>query len=183
MRYSRLTRHIAGFDDESSSGSFRLPFFVRVLLILYCAIGSLAANNRQSSNEMHAVTDGDPKGFSPTIVGFQLIAHAVVVHVKLNGRGPYALLFDSGAVNFISPQTAEELGLAVGDSEEGFGIGKRTVIVGETEVESVQIGKAVLHGQRFHVVPLPYVMEHGFPEAIVGGASSRFGDEKCLAEY
>jgi len=138
-------------------------------LLIHCSVvGAAAANDPQTSVERLAPAF-EVRGHTPAIVSFQLIANAVVVHVKLNGRGPYALLFDSGAVNFISPQIAEELDLAVGESEEGSGIGKRTVTVGETEVESVQIGEAVLHRQRFHVVPLPYVMEHGFPEAIVGG--------------
>ncbi len=113
--------------------------------------------------------DFEIRGSSPAIATFQLIANAVVLHVKLNGRGPYALLLDTGAVNFVSPRIAEELGLAVGEGEPGFGVGKRTVVAGETEVESAEIGNAVLRGQRFHAVTLPFVMEHGFPEPIVGG--------------
>src|SRR5579863_861811 len=168
MRYSCLNRRVV---RDFSSGSFRLPF-LRVLLILFIlfwAVALLAAKDGQNSQETHAVGDGDLKDFTPTTVRFQLIANAVLLHVKLNGRGPYALLLDSGAVNFISPEVADEVGLTSERTDEGFGVGRRTVIAPQTEVDSLQIGKAVLHGQRFHVIPLPYVMQHGFPEPIVGG--------------
>jgi hypothetical protein len=35
-------------------------------------------------------------------------------------------------------------------------------------VDSVEIGNVVLHQQRFHVVPLPYVAVHGYPEELMG---------------
>ncbi len=145
--------------------------FAAMILMLWAL--PLSAEDQQPSNSSQT-TNFQIMGPAPALAKFQLIANAIVIHVQLNGRGPYALLLDSGAVNFISPQVANELGLPLEDTDRGFGIGKRSVIAGETEIESVQIGNAVLHGQRFHVIALPYVMEHGFPEAIVGGIGYEF---------
>ena len=143
--------------------------FLLLVLMVFCgAVGPFGLGYPQNSRA-DATRSLGIKGRSTAVVPFQLVANAVVLHIKLNGRGPYAVLFDTGAVNFISPEIAEDLGLEVGESEQGIGIGKRTVNVGETEVDSLQVGNVVLHGLRFHVVPLPYVMEHGFSETIVGG--------------
>lgn len=168
MRHSHLLRLKSGSAGHCFPHGIRLCILFLMLMVFRGAVDSFALSDQQSSAS-NAVRDVEIKGHAPAVVSYQLIANAVVLQVKLNGRGPYAVLFDSGAVNFISPRIAKELGLAVGESEQGFGIGKRSVVAGETEVESLQIGNAVLHRQRFHIIPLPYVMEHGFPQPIVGG--------------
>ena len=154
-------------DGELSAKVLRLHLLLLVL-VFQGVVGSFAQSYAQTSDS-HPPADLEIKGHTPATATFQLIANAIVVHVRLNGRGPYAVLLDSGAVNFISPEIAQGLGLAVGEGEEGLGIGRRTVMAGETELDSVQLGNAVLHGQGFHVISLPYVMQHGFPEPIVGG--------------
>lgn len=167
---------MSGFEDRSSSHVFRRCALFVMLMIFPGAFGL----DHPQSSPSQDVAGVEFKGRSPAIVPCQLIANAVVLHVKLNGHGPYAVLLDSGAVNFISPQAADEVGLTIGGSEPGFGVGRRTVVAGETEVESLQIGSAVLHGQRFHVISLPYVVEHGFPEPIVGGLGYEMLEQVAL---
>ncbi len=79
------------------------------------------------------------------------------------------MLLDSGAVDFLSPEVAEKIGLPLGEGYRGIGIGRRLVDSSATSVACVQIGNAFLRDQAFQVVPLPYVMEHGFPERLAGG--------------
>ncbi len=114
-----------------------------------------------------AVPDGDSA--SPAVLPFDLVGNAIILHVRLNGRGPFAMLLDSGAVNFLAPDVAQQLGLTITGSDKGLGVGKRTVVAGDTQIQSADIGGLHLRSMPFHVVQLPYVMEHGFPEPVVGG--------------
>jgi hypothetical protein len=104
-----------------------------------------------------------------SFVPFQLLADTIILHVCLNNRGPFAMMLDSGAVNFITPGLVRELQLEVGDGGLAMGVGRRLIESGQVYMNSVQIGNIVLHEQRFHVVPLPYGAVHAFPEALVGG--------------
>ena len=108
-------------------------------------------------------------GKAASVVPFQLLSNSIVIHVRLNGHGPFALMLDSGAVNFISPAVARELSLPVEREDLASGIGDRVIGSDAVRIESVQIGKVVLHHQRFHVVDLPYGLVHAFSERLIGG--------------
>ncbi len=108
-------------------------------------------------------------GKAASVVPFQLLSNSIVIHVRLNGRGPFALMLDSGAVNFISPAVAGELSLPFQRKDLASGIGDRVISSDAVRIESLQIGKVILHRQRFHVVDLPYGFVHASSERLIGG--------------
>lgn len=85
----------------------------------------------------------------------------------INGKGPFRLVFDSGAgANFLIPSVARQLGL----SEEGpviQAVGAAAVPARAARVSSVAIGGLVLHDQQFLIVPMPWGDRQG-PVGAVG---------------
>ena len=98
----------------------------------------------------------------------RLVAQTPVVSASLNHQKPGEFLFDSGAVNSITPETARQLGLKVEWGFGGVGLGNSSFEVGRTQISSIQIGGVTLRNQTFSVVTLPYAATHGFQPGIVG---------------
>ena len=128
-----------------------------------------SAPDAEPIQEDSSGTDFEILGKTASVVPFQLLSNSIVIHVRLNGHGPFALMLDSGAVNFISPAVARELSLPIEREDLASGIGDRVINSDAVRIESIQIGKVVLHHQRFHVVDLPYGLVHSFSERLIGG--------------
>jgi Aspartyl protease/PDZ domain len=76
---------------------------------------------------------------------FDLVDNRVFIAARLNGRGPFHLLLDTGAGGVtISADVAQQLGLHVGDAGEGQGVGEKTVHAGQAQITQVQIGEMAL---------------------------------------
>lgn len=93
-------------------------------------------------------------GAHQTTVPFVLINNHIYVDVRLNGRGPYRLLLDTGGVAIITPTVQRELGLEAQGKMEGSGAGEARVDVSLTKVSELRIGDAVIKDQVFAVFPL-----------------------------
>lgn len=106
-------------------------------------------------------------GKTSTTVPFNLINNHIYVQVKLNGKGPYRLLCDTGGANIISPSTAKELSVKTEGALQGRGVGEKSEDVGLAKIETLQIGDATLNNQLFAVFPMEAfasvegVQEHG----------------------
>ena len=103
-----------------------------------------------------------------TITPIRLIAQTPILSATLNHQKSVAFVFDSGAVNSITPEMAHDLGLKVESGFGGIGMGSSSFEVGQTEVSSIQIGGVTLRNQTFSVVALPYAATHGYRPEIVG---------------
>ena len=82
-------------------------------------------------------------------------AGAVIVDVRINGRGPFPLMFDTGAEDTLTPETAAALGLKT----EGRGTfqdsGGDRVAITFTRAHTVRLGDAEMTDQPFAVLGLP----------------------------
>jgi hypothetical protein len=104
-------------------------------------------------------------GKTSTTVPFELLNNHIYVDVKLNGKGPYRLLCDTGGVNVLTPQLAKELGLTSKGALQGRGVGEKSEDIGLTKVETVEIGDATIANQLFAVYPLGSLADvEGVPE-------------------
>jgi aspartyl protease/PDZ domain-containing protein len=120
--------------------------FAGLLVSFSCAL-SFAAVHRGSS----AVTD--PK--TSFTLPFDLVDNRVFVEARLNGRGPFHLLLDTGAGGVtISTDAAQQLGLQVGDAGEGQGVGEKTVHAGLAQIAQLQIGALTLADVETNVMDL-----------------------------
>jgi len=93
-------------------------------------------------------------GKSATTIPFELLNNHMYVQVKLNGKGPYRLLCDTGGANIVTPELAKELGLKSEGVFEGRGVGEKSEDVGVTQVEKLEVGDAAVAKQIFAVFPL-----------------------------
>jgi hypothetical protein len=102
-------------------------------LLVFCAcVPSSAAGGRN-----HVLSDA---GTSFTLP-FDLVDNRVFIEVRLNGRGPFHLLLDTGSGGVtVSADVARQLGLHVADAGEGQGVGEKTVHAGEAQIGRLQIG-------------------------------------------
>jgi hypothetical protein len=93
-------------------------------------------------------------GRTSTTVPFELHNNHIYAQVKIDGRGPFEFLCDTGGVNVMTPELAGELGLKVEGTVEGRGAGEKSEDVSLTKVDKLEIGEAGLANQVFFVYPL-----------------------------
>lgn len=104
-------------------------------------------------------------GKTSTTVPFELLNNHIYVDVKLNGKGPYRLMCDTGGANVVTPELAKELGLSSEGAFEGRGVGEKSEDIGVTKVEKLEIGDATIANQVFLVFALgPFAAVEGAPQ-------------------
>jgi predicted aspartyl protease len=85
---------------------------------------------------------------------FQLVNNHIYADVKINGKGPYTFIFDTGGVNVVTPALAKTLGIAVEGQTEARGGGEGTMEAGFAKVGSIDLGGATIKDQVFASIPL-----------------------------
>jgi hypothetical protein len=93
-------------------------------------------------------------GKTSTTVPFELINNHIYVQVRLNGKGPFRVLCDTGGANIVTPALAKELGLKSEGALQGRGVGEKSEDVGLAKMQSLEVGDATLSNQVFAVYPL-----------------------------
>ncbi len=93
-------------------------------------------------------------GKTSTTVPFELLNNHIYVQVKLNGKGPFRVLCDTGGANIVTPALASSLGLKSEGALQGRGVGEKSEDVALTRVETVQVGDVTVKNQVFAVYPL-----------------------------
>jgi hypothetical protein len=101
----------------------------------------------------------NPKKPKPVTVPFELLRSGhIAVQVKANGKGPFKLIFDTGApLSLVNTKLAKEAGLLKGMPTPAFPI---FGMMGETKIKTLEVGDA-----REHDVPA-IVMDHPTVEQI-----------------
>jgi hypothetical protein len=100
------------------------------------------------------LTDFSIAGGAPeTAIPFHLINNHIYGAARVNGRGPYVFLFDTGGTNDITPTLARRLGLKIVGRTPEFGAGAGIMEGGFTQVLQLQVGDAVLRNQVLSVTP------------------------------
>jgi hypothetical protein len=79
----------------------------------------------------------------------------VIINVTINGQGPFPMMFDSGAEEAVTPETASALGLEMEGGGTVRGSGEGVVPVTVTNIKSLRVGDAELSDLRLPVLPLP----------------------------
>jgi predicted aspartyl protease len=110
------------------------------------------------------IADGKPQQTSSsdfTIAGnktrttlpFDLIDNRIVIDVKLNGKGPFRFIFDSGASAVVAPEVVRQLGLEIENLQTGGGgVGEQLVERGEANISETEVGDIHLPAQAFGVI-------------------------------
>jgi hypothetical protein len=93
-------------------------------------------------------------GAKETTFPFHLYNNHIYADVRVNGKGPYQFIFDTGGVNLVTPPLVTELGLKSEGDMQGNGGGAGHMDVSLTKVSSLQLGNATVKDQIFAVLPL-----------------------------
>lgn len=88
------------------------------------------------------------------------------IDVRINGKGPFKMFFDTGSLNILGALVAKEVGIAAEGDAEKVSTGNGTVDVRPVTVKTLQIGDVTMHDQPFVVMDLPGDSEQ--PVAVVG---------------
>jgi predicted aspartyl protease len=97
---------------------------------------------------------------APVQVPFHLQTGHAYIDVMINGQGPFHFVFDTGAVNVMTPATAERLGLGLKGKVEATGTGGAQS-AWKTKVETFSFGGQTKTDQVFYVLDLPSTIADG----------------------
>ncbi|HKQ51107.1 MAG TPA: aspartyl protease family protein [Pyrinomonadaceae bacterium] len=87
------------------------------------------------------------------VLPFDLIDNRIVIDVRLNGKGPFRFIFDTGAGAVVAPEVARSLGLKIENLQTGAGgVGEKAVERGETKIATVEVGPVRLADVEFGVL-------------------------------
>jgi membrane-associated protease RseP (regulator of RpoE activity) len=88
------------------------------------------------------VSRADTPDKKPVKVPFEmLVTRHMAVQIKVNGKGPYRVIFDTGApISLLSSKVAKESGLAKGGGSSFFSLGSLFGGVEPTKAKSLQVG-------------------------------------------
>jgi hypothetical protein len=85
---------------------------------------------------------------------FRLINNHIYADVRVNGKGPYTFIFDTGGLNLVTPTLAKSLGLKIEGHVEARGAGSGTMDAGFTKVQLLELSAASIKDQPFGAFPL-----------------------------
>jgi len=91
---------------------------------------------------------------SAVTIPFDFVDNRVVVHLKLDGKGPYAFVLDSGAGFTIAPQVVAALGLTSSDSFSIGGTGPARVRASRVKIATLTLGAVTMRDQTFTVLDM-----------------------------
>jgi hypothetical protein len=95
-------------------------------------------------------------------VPFRLLNNHIYLDVKVDGKGPFLFILDTGGQEVLQPATAKALQQTVAGQLAGHGAGEGTVQFGFTKVDSLAIGDLKLEHQTVAVLPFQSAKVEGF---------------------
>jgi hypothetical protein len=124
----------------------------RALLILSLTLLALSA---AAAQEPPRDGRGNKAGGGPIVVPFELLKTGhMAVEVRVNGKGPYRLIFDTGApLNLVNNKLAKDVGLVKKDEKPGLMMG----LGGVKTMDTLELGGAKVDKVRAMVADHPTV--------------------------
>lgn len=143
------------YDDYRVVNGLKLPFAIRHVTKDHedYAI-TLERIDVKSKVEDADVAIGFYRDFEMPASGVATVPteHETAFEVRINGKGPFNMFFDTGSLNIVSSTVAKEVGIAPqGDAEKING----TVDVRPATVKTLQIGDVTMHDQPIVVMDYP----------------------------
>ncbi len=97
-------------------------------------------------------------------VPIQVLNNHVYLSVRVNGKGPFLFIFDTGGHTLLTPETAKALALKAQGDSPGTGAGEGVVDSGFVKNIDFQVGELSFTGQTATVVPFASKAVEGFDE-------------------
>jgi len=101
------------------------------------------------------VSDFSIAGGAPeTTLPIRIVNNHIYGETRVNGKGPFVFIFDTGGHNIVTPPVAKELGLTVEGQLPGTGAGEGVMEGGFVKGVDLEVGAASIRSQLFVVFPL-----------------------------
>ena len=98
-----------------------------VLVLLLCPLAAWCGQDRHEQQPSALTYQFIVRG-GQTPIGFELNANKIYLPIRVNNRGPYWFILDTGSVsNVVDTDLANRLSIAAGDSFEARGAGEKTI--------------------------------------------------------
>lgn len=97
-------------------------------------------------------------------VPMRLLNNHVYLEVKINGKGPFLCIFDTGGHSVLTPETAKLLAVHAEGDAPGTGAGEGVVTAGFAKSVDFQVGDLSLTNQTVTVLPFASTAVEGFDE-------------------
>ena len=150
----------------------RLAIPRRWLLQLVTALVSTVfakASRAENSTDFRIISD------SEAVVPVSIETGAVILEVRLNDRGPFPMMFDTGAENVLTVETTAALGLKTDGAGVTVDSAGNKVPITFTHLLSARLGDAEMTNQRFGVLALPkYLTDRGSRPPLAGFIGYQF---------
>ena len=105
---------------------------------------------------------------SPVAAPFEIHSGHITIDAMINDQGPLHLVFDTGAVNVLTPGAAQRLGLVVDNNVSAQGT-RGVQSGGSAQVKAVRIAVLSLTDQTFYVLDLPAgASDDGAVDGLIG---------------
>lgn len=129
-----------------------MKVFLKAFLIFTSAVilQSCSAQKAAVSDAGYRIAGGK----DAAVVPFELFDNRQLVRVRINGRGPFTFVVDTGGRNLITPEAAEQLELELSDEFKTGGAGEQTVKAWRTRVGKIEAGEIFATDQSFIVLSL-----------------------------
>ena len=112
-----------------------------------------------------AIPKGEPHDFelaphtTSTTFPIEVVNNHIYLDAKVNGKGPFRFIFDTGGEGILNPDVAASLGVHPAGALQAGGAGAGTVQTGFAWVGKIQLGGATMSHQSFAILPLGPVMQ------------------------
>ena len=93
-------------------------------------------------------------GAASTTIPIRIINNHIYGEAKVNGKGPFVFIFDTGGSDLVTPPLAWQLGLKPEGNLAGTGAGESVMETGFVNGQELSVGNATLKNQQFLVMPL-----------------------------
>lgn len=108
-------------------------------------------------------------GQASVTLPFRLLNNHIYVQGKVNGKGPFTFIVDTGGHNLLSPDLARAAGITVAGQSVGSGAGEKTVTSGFAQVREIAFGPLRMTGQTAIIQPVYEPAIEGIPvDGMVG---------------
>jgi hypothetical protein len=111
----------------------------------------LTAYSRPTTPPTGATIDGDAASVT---LPFRLLNNHVYVSVKVNGKGPYTFIVDTGGHTLLSPRLVGEVELKTVGAAAMSGAGDKSTQSGFTRVDEIALGAVKMRNQLGFVAPI-----------------------------
>lgn len=140
--------------------------YLAATIFAFTLPGLVLAGDNDASTE---ISQQSLKAPVDIVVPISIENGEIIVHVVVNGQGPFPMIFDTGSPEAVTAETATKLGLSAEGSATVQGSGEGKISTPFTRMENLRLGAAELSDVAALVLPLPrFFTDRGSHRPVAG---------------